>query len=35
VDDVIGFLDGFNGKTVGYSYVGFVAFTIIYQLLIW
>lgn len=35
VDDVIGFLDGFNGKTVGYSYIGFVSFTILYQLSIW
>ena len=32
VNDVIGFLDGFNGKLVGYSYIGFFAFTILYQL---
>lgn len=34
VDSTIGLFDGFNGKLVGYSYLGFVIFTILYQLLI-
>ena len=35
MDDVIGFLDGFNGKLVGYSYLGFFLFTVVYQLLLY
>ena len=31
VDDKIGFLDGFSWKIVGYSYLGFVLFTILFQ----
>jgi len=30
VDAKIGFLDGFNGKLVGFCYVGFISFTVIY-----
>ena len=30
VDDTIGFLDGFSWKIVGYSYLGFVCFTIVW-----
>ena len=30
VDHYIGFWDGFNFKTVGWSYIGFIAFTIIF-----
>lgn len=29
----IGFLDGFSYKLVGYSYLGFVIFTIFFQVL--
>jgi len=32
VSDKIGFLDGLNWKLVGYSYFGFVMFTVIFQL---
>ena len=31
VTDKIGFLDGFSWKLVGYSYLGFVLFTILFQ----
>ena len=31
VNDDIGFLDGFSWKLVGYSYLGFVLFTILFQ----
>lgn len=31
VDDTIGFLDGLSWKLVGYSYLGFFLFTLIYQ----
>jgi len=31
----IGLFDGFNGALVGYSYLGFILFTIIYQLTIY
>ena len=33
VSDKIGFLDGFSWKIVGYSYLGFVLFTILFQVL--
>ena len=33
VDDKIGFLDGLSWKLVGYSYLGFVLFSIIFQVL--
>ena len=33
VSDKIGFLDGFSWKLVGYSYLGFVCFTILFQVL--
>ena len=33
VDDTIGFLDGFSWKIVGYSYLGFICFTILWQVL--
>ena len=32
---MIGFLDGFNGKLVGYSYLGFFLFTVLYQLILY
>lgn len=35
VDDKIGMFDGFNGKLVGYCYIGFVSFTILYQLVLY
>lgn len=31
VSDKIGFLDGFSWKLVGYSYLGFICFTILFQ----
>lgn len=33
VSDKIGFLDGFSWKIVGYSYLGFIIFSILYQVL--
>ena len=33
VNDDIGFLDGFSWKVVGYSYLGFIVFTILFQIL--
>lgn len=33
VDDSIGFLDGFSWNIVGYSYLGFVLFTLLFQVL--
>jgi ethanolamine utilization microcompartment shell protein EutS len=30
VDAAIGFLDGFSGKRVGYCYLAFVSFTLVY-----
>ena len=33
VDDSIGFLDGFSWKIVGWSYLGFILFTIAFQVL--
>ena len=33
MNDDIGFLDGFSWKIVGYSYLGFIAFTILFQVL--
>jgi len=33
VSDKIGFLDGFSWKIVGYSYLGFILFTIGFQVL--
>ena len=35
VDDNIAFFDGMNGALVGYSWLGFVIFTIIFQLLMY
>jgi len=32
VNDKIGFLDGFSWKIVGYSYLGFIVFSIVYQI---
>ena len=34
VDNKIGFLDGFSWKIVGFSYLGFILFTIGFQLLV-
>lgn len=34
VNNKIGILDGFNGKLVMYSYIGFVSFTVLYQILL-
>jgi len=34
VDSKIGFFDGFNGRLVGYCYLAFIGFTVIYQVLL-
>ena len=34
VDDSIGFFDGFSWSIVGYSYLGFILFTIVWQVIV-